>query len=926
MDGADLRRWWRRAGRTLWRRGAERDLAREIASHRQLAHDEFRRRGLSEDDARAAAHRAVGRADVIGEHQREARMFRVFDDLGRDVRYAVRMIRRAPGVSAIAVASLALGIGANTVAFSLVDGLIAHVLPVPHPDELVNITELWPDSPRRTDAPTWEFTGLRDGLAGTLTVAAVSVLDRSNLTFSTPAGARIDGGRARAGIVSGNYFPMTQVPAAIGRTLGPDDDRTPGGHRVVVLSDAYWASHLHRSADVLTDTLTISDTPFAIVGVMPRGFDGEWIGRPVDFWVTTMMQGTITPEAPNTLTASNAYWLRLLGRLAPGVTRAQAEAAVQPVYQRVVRDARGPAASASDLAEIARQRIELVPGAHGYSPQVEARTPLISILSIVSALVLLVVCANVAGLLLSRADARRREFAVRLAIGADARRLGRQLLAESVLLAALGGIAGLAVGVWGTRILAGLMTSGPVKVFWAQTSWFTFDITLSWRGLLFTAGISLAAGCLFALAPLIQARRVSLAPVLSARTAADQARSRFGVSHGLVVLQVALALVVIVAATLLVRTLVGLQSRDLGFDRRNLLLVWTQPTSTGRQGQQMVALWRDVQAQLMAVPGVVSASAGNTAVLGGNVASAGPPQQPMQVDGQAARTTTAPGVRRFIQPNFFKTLGVRMLRGREFTDRDVTGLAPPVVIINEAFARLYFGDDDPIGRHVRLGATAGTPVEIVGVAREYETGSPRGGAVTPMVSYLPYTSTFAVPNLVVMCIAVRTAADPHGFETPIRDALRRVDSSLTVVKMDTVDEQLDDVLVQARLLARLTGFFGGVAGLLACLGLYGLVAHMTARRTAEIGVRMALGATSSRVLATTLGDGARLAVVGILIGVPAAVATSRTLRSQLFGVGPYDPGTIAISVTLMIAIALAAAWLPARRASRIDPMNALREE
>jgi predicted permease len=919
-----VREFFIRVFNAVYPRRAEREIDRELAAHRALIGDELARRGATPEEVQRLARRHLGAVDLVKEQHREARSFRLVDDVLGDLRYAGRMIRRAPGVSAIAVASLALGIGANTAAFSLVDGLIARTLPAPRPGELVNVRELWPGSKPRIGVPTWEFTGLRDGLAGTLTIAAVDVLDRSNITLSTPAGARTDGGRARVAIVSGNYFPMMQVPAAIGRTLGPDDDRTPGGHPVVVLSDAYWTSHLDRSPDVLGNTLAINGTPFSIAGVMPRGFDGDFVGRPVDFWATTMMQGPIMPEAPNSLTKSNDFWLRLVGRLAPGVTRAQAEAAAQPVYQHVMRDAEGAAPSADVLAEIRRRRIELVSGAHGYAPQLETRTALFSILTIISALVLVVVCANVAGLLLARAGARRREFAVRLAIGADGARLGRQLFVESVLLAVLGGVCGLVLAVWGTRIMARLLASGPVKVFWAQSSWFTFDVALSWRGLLFTAAVSLAAGFIFAMAPVIQARRVALAAALSGRAPTDRARARFGMSQGLVVLQVALALVVIVAAALLVRTLVGLQTRDLGFDRRNLLLVWAQPTATGRQGPALIALWRDAQAEVSRLPGVASASTWNGALLGGNVASAGPPQQLMQVPGQAARVTTAPGWRVFVQPDFFKTLRVP-LRGREFTERD-TALSPPVVIINETFARFYFGDDDPIGRRVGLAARPGAPVEIVGVVSDFEDGSPRGGGTTPMMSYLPYGSFAEARQLAVMCIAVRTLADPRTFETPIREALRRVDPTLPVLKINTVSEQLDDVLVQERLLAQLTGFFGGVAGLLACLGLYGLVAHMTARRTAEIGVRMALGATRGRVLMMTLRDGAQLAAVGILIGVPAAVAAARALQSQLFGVGPYDPGTIGLSITLMIAIAFAAAWLPARRAARIDPMTALREE
>jgi putative ABC transport system permease protein len=918
---------WRRLALRLlnaaWPWRSDRELDREVRAHLALLEDDLTQRGLPRPDARIAARRRLGEIGRIKEQHRDARSFWLLEDLRRDLRYAARMLRRSPGVSGLAVASLALGIGANTVVFSIADNLLVRPLPVPHSEQLVDIRENRPGSRPRTEVPTWQFTGLRDGIADSMTVAAINVFDRSNITLAAPGRAPVDAGRCRVAIVSGNYFPMLEAPAAIGRVLTTDDDRVPGGHPVAVLSDACWTRHLARSADVLGATVTINRTAFSIVGVMPAGFTGDWVGRPADVWVTTMMQGRVMVEAPDALTKPNDYWLRLVGRLKPGVTRQHAEASFQPIYQQVLRSSIASTPSPQTLENLARQRIGLLPGAHGYSPERETLSPFMTTLTLVAALVLLVVCANVAGLLLSRAAARQREFAVRLAIGASRARLARQLVIESLLIAAAGGVAGTVLAVWGTRAMARTLATAPVQMFWANSSWLSFDVQLSWRGLIFTAGISVVAGVVFGLAPMVRAGRVALAPALSARANSVSGATRLNMSKVLVVVQVAISLVVIVAATLLVRTLLGLRSQDLGIERRNVVLAWTQPSSTGRQGRELQELWHDVQTRLSVLPGVTAVSASNSPVLSGVVPPAGRAVEQMRVEGQPPRLTPLPGSRTFVMPDFFKTLGVPLLSGREFTERD-SDQSPPVVILNESMVRLYFGDANPVGRRVGFGPQPGTPVEVVGVVKDFELGSPRGADRPQMLTFFPYRSD-AGPRLVIMCVVIRTSGPPRSLMNRVREELRAVDPSLAVLKINTPDEQLDDVLAQDRLLAGLAAFFGGVSGLLACLGLYGLVSHMTARRTSEIGLRIAFGATAGRVLAIVLGEGMRLVCLGILVGAPSALMAMRLIRSRLFHVRPDDPLTLGLAAGLMVAVALVAALVPARRAARLDPMVALRE-
>jgi predicted permease len=918
--------WMRRLRNTvLGDRHSER-LDEELRAHHEMRAADYERRGLSSAEAGQAARRRIGNVTAHTERARDADTLAWLATFARDIRFAFRLMRRSPGFTAVAVLSLALGIGANTAIFTVIDGLMLRTLPAPHPEEIVNFSEHWPGTRPRYEAPTWEFTALRDGIRSYCDMAAVALFDRSNITVNRPAAAGTqDAGRARVAIVSGNYLPMLRVSAAMGRTLTPDDDRVPGGHPVIVISHDFWVRNLNRAPDALSHTITINRTRFAVIGVMPAGFTGEWIGRPAELWAPMMMQAAIMIEAPTSLTKRNDYWLRLIGRLHPGVTAAQATAALAPVYQRTMQDAAGPAAGPQDFLRIAQWRIVAEPGAHGYSPQLAALSQSVRILTAVMGLVLLVACANLAGMLLSRSAARRREFAVRLAIGAGAVRLARQLLAESVLLASLGGVVGIGLAAWGTRALAAAMAAGPVQMFWAGTSWISFNVHLNARGLLFTAALSLLAGILFGMAPMLATARLSLASSLSNRGTAGGPSGRFHAGKGFVAAQVALSLMVLTTAVLLLRTLDNLRTQDLGFQRDHLLLVWTQPSSTGRQQAGIRDLWQDVQERLSALPGVASASASNAPIVNGYVPLASTaPTEYMRVEGEPRRLVSVFGSRTFILPGFFHTLGVPILAGREFTERD-TETSPPVVVLNESMARFYFGGANPIGRHVAFGQQTGFPVEVVGVVRDFDQ-NPRAAGMPRMLTFFPYRDRASANNLVIMCVMVRTPGDPYTMAGRIRAELHAAEPSLAVLKINTVDDQLNDVLAQERLVAALATFFGAVAVLLACLGLYGLLAHMTARRTSEIGVRMALGATSSGVLAMVLRDGLWLVAAGIVVGIPASIAGTRWMESRLFGVRPTDPVSLAAAALLLAAVAALAGLIPARRASRIDPIAALRED
>jgi predicted permease len=905
----------------LRRRQVEQELDEELRYHIERQIEEHISKGMTEKEARYAALRAMGGVEQSKEECRDMRRVRWMEDLMQDLRYSMRTLRKNPGFTAVATLTLALGIGANTAIFSVIDALMLKRLPVRNPEQLVRLevhsVNIYPNG--ATDPRTgYDFLHSTFLKFRTLTdlfsdVSGITQIDRSNVMVDGPGGG-IDSGQVVVGMASGNYFSNLGVQAALGRTFTPDDDRIPGGHPVTVISYGYWERRFARAANMVGRTLTLNGTKYDIIGVAAKGFSGDWVGKPVDFWVPFMMGLQVAPEAPG---GDLARWgVRVIGRLKPGVKKEQAEAAAQLLHQQILL--RGfPNPSPLALKNIASNRIELVPAATGYSPQRQTFRQPLTILMIVVGLLLLIACANVANLLLARAAARQREMAVRLALGAGRGRVIRQLLAESALLAILGGALGLLFAWWGTNALAVFMQSGPMTGPLLSTN-LRLDLHPDARVFAFTAALCLTTAILFGLAPALRSSRVSLTPALMGHGAgSDNADRRFGLGQALVIAQVALSLILLIGAGLFARTLSNLKAQDLGFDREHTLLVWLAPGQTGRPVQALVELYRTVKERLSTIPGAYSASVSMGGVLDGS--EGGASSELFIIPDQSSR----PGLKlkvAFVSPEFFETVGIPLLRGRDFTEQD-TEPSPRVAIINETTARFFFGDQNPIGKRIDDPGPDGES-EIVGMVKDAKTGTPRDDRG---VIYRPYRQRerFLRTN---WCVAVRATGEPTALTASIRRELRNIDPNLPVLRINTIKQQLDDILFQERLIASLSGFFGLLAVALASLGLYGVVSYTVARRTHEIGIRLALGATQADALRMILKESLALALAGVAIGVPVTLAATRLISSRLFGVGAADPLTIAAASALLLAVAAMAALLPARRAARVDPMTALRCE
>jgi predicted permease len=834
----------------------------------------------------------------------------------QDFRYALRTMRRAPGFSIIVILTLGLGIGANTAIFSLMDQVLLRLLPVKDPAALVQLDGPGPFSGRTMNDRTFSYpmyVDLRDrntvfdGLIGRFPTSAT-------LTYRGQA-ERVD-----VELVSGNTFDVLGVPTHMGRAITPDDDRTPGAHPVAVISYSYWQRRFAGSPTALNQVVTINSTLMTIVGIARPGFAGVVATQTPDLFVPIMMKAQLTPTW-NDLDNRRSRWVTVVGRLKPGFTPETAKAQIDVVYRQIneyeLQEVPAFASQQQSFKDRFRAKtLTIYPAGRGLSGLREGvSTPLFVLMAMVG-LVLLIACANVANLLLTRATGRQREIAVRLALGASRRRLVRQTLTESLVLAVAGGIVGLVMSIWVGDLLVGVMPSESVTRALSTSP----DVRVG----LFTAGLSLLTAVVFGLIPALQSSR----PEIN-KTLREEAGSVSGGGHharfrkGLVVAQVALSMLLVAGAGLFARSLYNLKALDPGFRTDDLITFRLDPSLNGYDQMRLKRFYNDLLEDIRRLSGVQSASIAQVAALTDSVSS-----RTIQVQGYQTKPeeNMNPWTNE-IAPDYFRTLGMPLLMGREFTERDVDG-APRVAIVNESFAKYYFGDRNPIGQRFgwRVLTNPGA-IEIVGVVKDALYANMRQGTTdenrTPRFVYAPYQQS---EELNEMTVYVRSNAASGGMQEQLRQAVRQRDASLPVFALQTMDKTIDEALFNERMLALLSASFGLLATVLAAIGLYGVMSYTVSRRTREIGIRIALGAERSAVLWLVLREVALLTLIGIGIGVPGALGLSQLVKSQLFGIQPTDPLTLVVAAATLATVGLLAGYIPARRAAAVEPVFALRYE
>jgi predicted permease len=838
----------------------------------------------------------------------------------QDIRFGARMLAKHPGFTAIAVLTLALGIGANTGIFTILRQVVLQRLPVPHPEQLVL---LYSPGPRQGHVNSDESGAPGEEGAESFSYPMYANLrDRNSVftglaakdTFSATLTYRGNTERARADLVSGNYFETLGVTAAIGRTFEPADTVASGGSPVVMLSNGYWKSRFGADPGVLNQGVLVNNRSMTVVGVVSAGFDGIQPGLVPEVYIPITMLTSLMPALAGPLGLENHkdFWIKLIGRLKPGMSQERAAAGVAPLYSALLRDELPLFTGWDDSkkAEFLARKLILRNGARGRPQLASGAGPQLTALMSMVGLVLFIACANVAGLLTARGAARQREIGIRLSLGASRARLIRQLVVESFLLSVTGALLGLAIASW---------TSSTLVRFAAENGIADgLSSALSPSVLAFTCVLALLSGVLFGVVPALRATRVELVSTLKEQSGAlSSGLKHTRLRQGLVVCQVALTLLLVTIAGGFARSLFNVKHIDLGLRTAHVLQFSVAPQLNGYDQARTFAFFRQLEDRISALPGVLSRSGTQEPLIadsdrGSNVAVEGEPP---------ALAGTRHVMRNAIGPGHFSNLGIPLLSGREFTRADVAG-SPKVAILNETMAKTFFPAGDALGRRMKFGGGSGPlDMEIVAVVKDSHHSGVKEEP-KPFV-YIPYEQE---KNIGALTYYVRTTQDPTTLATAVRGVVSELDSSLPIDDVRSFQGQIDRQLASDWLIASLAEIFGALAALLAAIGIYGLLAYAVTQRTREIGVRMALGADTGKVGRMILNDVSRLVGIGVLLGLPLAYGLSKLVNSMLYGVKAFEFLTVGSALLVMVFVAMAAAYLPARRATRVDPLVALRYE
>jgi predicted permease len=865
-----LRRFLIRLSASAMRRQDEQRLKEEIEEHLALQTAENLRVGLSPAEARRQAVLKFGAVEALKEQYRDEQGLPLLEWLLHDVRYALRQLRKAPVFTVTAVLSLAVGIGANAAIFTLVDRVLLRSLPVSDPEELVFVTDqrvLNEPSPRFS-YPFYAALKDNDSLHG---VAA---------HFVMPLNAAMDErvARVRGELVSGNYFSVVGAGMQRGRPLTPDDDRIPGSHPVAVISDGFWQRSFGSDPSVIGRNVRVNDYTFTIIGIAARGFAGTEVGLPTDIWLPMTMQKEIGRDL---LADARTNWLEIIGRLKPGVSLEHAGAAM--------------------AGRVQGRRLMLLPAAKGNSRVRRDLGPALKVFMALTALALVLACVTVAGLIVVRSVAREKEIAVRLALGARRSSLIRQFLTETLVLAALGGTAGLLLAPWTAGLLAA-----------SQPGLRDIDSSLDVRVFLFGLAACVLTGLVIGLAPVLASSKVGVLQVSRKWWTTPGTQTRVTIRDVIVTCQLAVSLIMLIAAGLFVQTLRTLTSVDPGFRADDLLLISAHPAAAGYEGRRLQAFWRDTLDLVSQVPGVQSASLAGTVPL-----APGRQRQPVvsPTSGESIEIDM-----NFVGPDYFRTLGIPLLRGREFNRRDAT-TSRPVVIVNERMARLLWPDEDPIGKALRSSRPAAQWPEIVGVVKDVKYRDLRDDA-GPMF----YVPVFQTTSSDPMTLHVWASSDPGELAGTIRREVQTVDTNVPLFGITTLEDQLDASFAQTRQAAVLTSGFGFLSLLLSAIGVYGVTALAVGRQTHEIGIRLALGARRGQIVHMIGRRGLTLVIAGLILGTLGSFGFTRIAGALLYGIGASDPTTFTGMAALLAAVSLIAIYIPTRAATRLDPVAAIRYE